>query len=48
MYARGSALGSVKACQRYLFTRKNLSSETLPPTYDALIQHLKRAICQGG
>ena len=42
MYARGSGLGSVNACRRYLFTHKNLSSESLPPTYDALIQHLKR------
>ena len=48
MYARGSGLGSVNACRRYLFTHKNLSSESLPPTYDALIKHLKRAICQGG
>ena len=48
MYARGSGLGSMNACRRYLFTHKNLSSESLPPTYDALIQYLKRTICQGG
>ena len=48
MYARGSGLGSMNACWRYLFTHKNLSSESLPPTYDALIQYLKRTICQGG
>ena len=48
MYARGSGLESVHACRRYLFLHKNLSSESLPPTYDALIQPLKRAICQGG
>ena len=48
MYARGSRLGPVNPCRRYLFTHKNLSSESLPPTYDALIQHLKRAICQEG
>ena len=50
MYARGSGLESVNVCQRYLFTYKNLSSESLPPTYDAHkkpIQHLKRAFCQG-
>ena len=47
MYARGSGLGSVNVCQRYLFTYKNLLSESLPPTYDAHIQHLKRAFCQG-
>ena len=48
IYVRGSGLESVNTCRRYLFTHKNLSSESLPPTYDALIQHLKRAICQGG
>ena len=47
MYARGGGLGSVNACRRCLFTHKNLSGESLPPTYDALIQHLKRSICQG-
>ena len=48
IYAHGSGLGSVIGCRRYLFTQKNLSSESLPPTFGALIQHLKRAICQGG
>ena len=48
MYAHGSGLGSVIACRRYLFTQKNLSSESLPLTFDTLTQHLKRAICQGG
>ena len=27
---------------------KNRTSNNLPPTYDALLQHLKRAIFQGG
>lgn len=48
MYDRGSGIESVNACRRYLFTKKNRTSNNLPPTYDALIQHLKRAICQGG
>ena len=48
MYALSNGLGSVNACRRYLFTQKNLSSESIPPTYNTLIQHLKRAICQGG
>ena len=48
IYPRGSGLESVNACRRYLFTHKKLSSESLPLTYDALIQHLKRTICQGG
>ena len=47
MYARGSGLWSVNTCRGYLFTHKNLSSESLPTTYDVLIQHLKGAICQG-
>ena len=48
MYARGSGPGSANACRRYLFTHKNLSSQSLPPTYDALIQHLEKEISQGG
>ena len=48
MCARGSGLGSVNACWRYLSTHKILLIESLLPTYDALIQHQKRTICQGG
>ena len=36
MYARDSGLGSVNACRRYLFTHKNLSSES----YHPLMMHL--------
>ena len=36
IYVCGSRLGSLNACQRYQFTNKNLSSESFPPTYDAL------------
>ena len=39
MYARGSGLGSVNACRRYLSAQKILSTEILLPTYDALIEH---------
>ena len=31
----------------YLFTKRNRSLEGLPPTHDALIQHIKRAVYQG-
>ena len=48
MYDRTSELEGVNECRRYLFTKKNRSSENLPPTLDSLIQHLKRATYQGG
>ena len=48
MYDKSSGLDSVNECRRVLFTKKNRASENLPPTSDALLQHVKRAICQGG
>ena len=48
LYDRGCGLESVNECRRSLFTKKNRTSDNLPPTRDALIQHIKRAICQGG
>ena len=48
MYDRTSDFHSVSESRRHLFTKKNRPSENLPPTLDALEQHLKHAIYQGG
>ena len=48
MSDRTNDLHNLNESRRHLFTKKNRSSENLPPTLDALEQHLKRAIYQGG
>ena len=48
MYDRTSDLHSVNESRRYLFTKKNRSSENLPRTLDALEQHLKHAFFKEG
>lgn len=47
MYDRGSACTDVNTCRRILFTSKNKDVESIPPTQDALKQHLlPRAMLQ--
>ena len=46
MYDRTSQAVSVNACRKDLFARKGRAMESIPPTRDALIQHLMRAIHQ--
>ena len=46
LYDRTSKLGDVNECRRVLFAKKGRSNENLPPTKDALIQHVKRAVYQ--
>ncbi|KAL9960530.1 hypothetical protein ACROYT_G034002 [Oculina patagonica] len=48
IYDRTSHLNKVNDAQKYLFTKKGRGLEELPPTHDALEQHLKRATYQGG
>ena len=48
MHDRTSDLHSVNEIRRHLFTKTNRSSENLPPTLDALLQHLKRSMYQEG
>lgn len=48
MYDRSSSIEEINQSRRYLFTKKNRTSENLPPTLDALKEHLKRAVYQGG
>ncbi|KAJ6641465.1 hypothetical protein Bhyg_06404 [Pseudolycoriella hygida] len=39
--------GSINAARQFLFVKKSRSLKNCPPTNDALLQHLKRAIYQG-
>lgn len=48
LYDRSCQLPSIDECRRMLFTKKGRSIESLPPTKDALMQHTKRAVYQGG
>ena len=46
-YDRGSSCKHVNDCRRELFC-KGRSIENIPPTEDALLQHVKRATYQAG
>ena len=46
LYDRTSTQTSVNACRKELFSKKNRSMENIPPTKDALKQHVKRAFHQ--
>ena len=37
----------VNECRKQLFTKKDRSLDSIPPTADARIQHVKRATYQG-
>ena len=43
LYDRSSSLDDVNICRKQLFTKKGCIIENLPPTRDALIQHVRRA-----
>ena len=47
LYDRTSTFSNINDARMYLFTKRNRSIEGLPPTYAALIQHIKRAVYQG-
>lgn len=46
MYDVTSETETVNECRRILFTQKNRNVENIPPTEEALRQHLKRAMLQ--
>ena len=46
LYDQSSLLESVNDCRKALFATKGRLLEAIPPTYDALLQHKKRAIYQ--
>ena len=48
LYNRTSAQVKVNAARQELFAKGNRSIENIPPTQAALVQHLRRAVYQGG
>ena len=46
LYDRSSLCEDVDSCRRVLFTSKNRDMESIPPTKDALKQHVLRAMLQ--
>lgn len=48
MYDRTSNLSNVNEVRQELFSKKGRSLENIPPTRESLMQHVKRAVLQGG
>ena len=48
MYIKSSSLKKVNDARREIFCQKNQSMESLPPTKNALIQHIKQSVYQTG
>ena len=48
MYEKTSNLISVNECRQHLFVKKGKTMEALPPTRDALLQHVFRSAYQAG
>ena len=39
---------SIDETRKYLFTKKGRAMNVIPPTRAALVQHIRRAVYQGG
>lgn len=48
LYDRTSTIVEINEARRELFTKKGRAMDALPPTKAALVQHIKRAVYQGG
>ena len=48
LYDKTSPLRSINDTRRELFCHKNRAMDKLPPTNDALLQHVRRAVYQAG
>ena len=48
LYDRTAEHSSVNSARQYFFTQKGWQISNIPPTRDALLQHVKRAAYQGG
>jgi len=46
LHDTASTTTEVNECRRMLFTKRNRNVETIPPTSEALRQHVKRSILQ--
>ena len=47
MYDRASTCNDINLARRKLFAKKGRPLESIPPTYHALVQHVRRAVYQG-
>ena len=48
MYDKTTYISNVNDCRRMLLTKKSKTVDNIPPTRDALIQHVKRAAYHAG
>ena len=48
LYDRTSSSVNVNEARKQLFTKKGRAIDAIPPTRAALVQHIKRAVYQGG
>ena len=48
MYDKTTFISNVNDCQQMLFTKKSKTVKNIPPTRNALIQHVKKAVYQAG
>ena len=48
LYDETSSLRSINDTKRQLFCHKNRTMDKLPPTNDAVLQHVRRAVYQAG
>lgn len=48
MYDRTSTTGCVNEARKHLFAKKGRTTDAIPPTSDALLQHVKRSAYQAG
>ena len=48
MYDKTTYISNVNDCRRMLFTKKSRTVDNIPPTRNALILHIKRAVYQSG
>ena len=48
MYDKTTYISNVNDCRRMLFTKKSKTVDNIPPSRNALIQHVKRTVYQAG
>jgi hypothetical protein len=48
LYSKTTELSDVNECRRMMFTKKGRTVDNIPPTNNALLQHIKRAVYQAG
>ena len=46
LYSRTTTIESVNECLRHLFTKQGRQVDKIPPTKDAFLKHIKRAVHQ--